>query len=90
MNDAIIQTAPKCSAISEDGIACIKTLYRSQSGEYWEHSGGHIFATEPTMYIINNYHYDAGALLAGESVSYHKPEDCDRTGYCAWREPNDI
>lgn len=75
----------KCPAISPNGTECIKTMYVSRSGEIWDHAGGHIFATEKTLNVLNNYHYDAGALLAGEPVTYHTPEECTYTGVCAWR-----
>lgn len=72
----------QCPAISADGVSCVKPLYFSQSGEYWEHAGGHVYATRETLRRLDEWHYDAGALLAGEAVPLHAPEDCLGPEFC--------
>lgn len=78
--------APVCGSVSPDsGLTCQKTLYKASNGEYWDHPGGHFYSTPEIMSKLSSEHYDATSLLAGEPVAFHKPEECDYTGACAWR-----
>lgn len=77
-----------CQAVNENGLACKKKLYHAQNGEYWEHPGGHLFASDVTWKSLNEDHYDAEAILSGRPAGHHSPDDCDGSHpYCAWRFP---
>lgn len=82
MSISLESQCPKTS----DGLLCQKPLYHANNGEFWDHAGGHIFATPETMESLDTMHYDAGALLSGLPVTMHKPEDCTYEGFCAWRK----
>jgi hypothetical protein len=88
MDDSEFQTSKdidECSSVSDTGLPCQKKLYHAQNGEYWDHAGGHIYALPETMEKFRTLHYDAGAALSGQPVSFHFPEECTYEGYCAWR-----
>lgn len=92
MNDSVDETvedAGKCSAVNSDGLSCQKRLYHAVNGEYWDHTGGHMYATPETMERLRTQHYDATAALKGQPFSFHSPEECTYEGACAWRK-NDL
>jgi len=72
----------QCSALSDSAVSCVKPLYRSSGGEIWDHAGGHVFASRETMAKLDTWHYDAGALLAGEATTMHAPQDCPGIELC--------
>ena len=74
-----------CPAVDHEGLPCRKKLHHAQNGEYWDHAGGHFFASAEALRTFNEKHYDAGALLAGLPVVPHDAADCPGTGACAWR-----
>ena len=76
----------ECLVVSDNGLACKKNLHHASNGEWWEHAGGHIFASEKTWDIINEEHVDATALLSGATANHHAAEDCTYDGFCAWRK----
>ncbi len=71
-----------CPAVSE-GIPCVKPLYLSQSGEAWEHAGGHVYSSSETLQRIQTWHFDAADFLAGKSTAAHAPEDCPGEEFCS-------
>ena len=77
----------ECLAVNEDGLVCKKKLYHAQNGEWWDHAGGHMFASDKTWKTLTEDHVDATALLSGLPASSHSPEDCTYDGFCAWRKP---
>lgn len=81
-----------CTETSEDGtLNCKKSNFWSEnSQEYIPHAGGHMFATDESMDKLMNWHIDATALLSGRPAESHPPEECTRTGFCAWRKDGDI
>lgn len=83
-------TDPKdrCEAVSDTGLPCQKKLYHARNGEYWEHAGGHIFASAGTWKSLQEDHYDNTALLSMQPAAHHKADDCDGSyEYCNWRFP---
>lgn len=81
--------AASCPAEAE-GKPCQKYLYRASNGEDWDHAGGHWFATDATHDRIARGHFDAGALLAGEPVTIHMPEECPGPERCMTARVNNI
>lgn len=75
----------QCSKVNDDGLPCQKMLHHAQNGEYWDHAGGHMYASNETMNNIRTMHVDATALLSGQPAGSHKPEDCTYDGFCSWR-----
>lgn len=89
-----------CSAgyVEDDGreFKCRKKNYWSDKDQrFWEHAGGHWYMTDESSdkWVQQNregWHFDATALLSLQPAASHSPEDCDRTGFCAWRLDKDI
>lgn len=77
--------APDCTQVNDNGLRCIRKLYKATNGEFWDHPGGHMFASPEAKNIILNEHVDATAFWAGTPMKHHSPEECDGEGYCAWR-----
>lgn len=74
----------QCVEVNEDGLSCQKGLYHSSTGEYWEHAGGHIFASNETWKTFTTEHFDATKFLSGLPVSHHSEEDCPGEPGCYW------
>jgi hypothetical protein len=80
----------KCLVVSGEGLPCQKSLFFSDGGEWWDHAGGHVFASVETWDALRSRHYDNTALLAGLPASSHDAADCTRSGFCFWRGVNDM
>lgn len=64
-----------CPVPSPTGLPCTKTIPAGWTADEG-HGGGHFWISPEGSDALANQHYDAGALLAGQPVQFHKPEDC--------------
>lgn len=85
MVDLINTNVPECEEINSDGLKCLRKQYKAQNGEFWEHAGGHIFASPEAKKVFFEDHIDAKAFFEGTPIKHHSPEECTGEGYCAWR-----
>lgn len=79
------ERVPRCPKVDEtSGHPCQKPLIRLSDGTH-DHAGGHWFASDRTQRLLDEGHYDAGALLRGEPVSAHLPANCPGPPACLGR-----